>query len=98
LDVIRHFDGTNAEQITMQSRRGVIWVVEWTWKKHRICLTAAEAERVRKVWKDWYKRRGWQVVGRFAYHPSDRIQHQRSPAVCVIRKYDAISRRVLDAR
>jgi hypothetical protein len=96
--VIRHFDGTNGEQITMQSKRGAIWAVEWTWRKHRICLTAKEAERVREVWKQWYERCGWVVSGHRAWHPTDRLQHQRSPAVCNVVKYDPKSRSVVDVR
>jgi len=96
--VIRHFDGSNAEQITMQSKRGAIWAVEWTWQKHRICLTAKEAERVRGIWKRWYERRGWIVKGHRAWHPTDRIQDKRSPAVCYVVKYDPVTRSKLDHR
>ena len=96
--MIRHFDGKNGPQISAQAQRGAVWAVEWTWRKHRICLTAKEAERVREIWKRWYKRRGWKVSGHRAYHPLDKVEHMRSPAVCNVVKYDPHTRSVLDVR
>ena len=96
--MIRHFDGRNAEQIVMQSKLGAIWAVEWTWRKHRICIYLKDAEKARENWKRWYRRQGWIVSGHRAVHPSDKLQHMRSPAVCNIVKYDPKTRSVVDVR
>jgi len=90
--MIRHYDGTNGEQIRMQSKRGAIWAVEWTYRKHRICLTAQEAERVRRVWIEWKKRRGEDVRGHRVFRDG------KAAEVCKIVKYDAMTLEVLDLR
>lgn len=76
----------------MQSKRGIIWVVEWTYQKHRICITQAQAEKARTAWKEWKKRQGWRVTGHRAY------KKPHVPQICNIVKYDAVTRKVLDVR
>lgn len=92
--VIRHFDGTPdcAAKISAQSKRGAIWAVEWTKRKHRICLTAQDAERVRSVWKRWKERQGLTVRGRHVFRDGRPVE------VCNIVKYDPATREVLDTR
>lgn len=92
--VIRHHDGSieSAQKITSQSKRGAIWAVEWTWRKHRICLTAAEAERVRGVWKRWKERSGLDLRGHRVF------RNGAASETCNVVKYDPHTRKVLDVR
>jgi len=103
--LIRHYDGTNVEQIIMQSQRGAIWVLVWGhmnhgWvpEGHRICLTAKECEEHRANWARWQERHGWSVTrhylfkGLFAYPPLGRARY------CRIEKGDPQTRKVLDVR
>lgn len=97
--MIRHFDGTSdtAQKISAQSKRGAVWVVQWTWQGHRICETRKEAERVKEVWRAWYKKIGWRVIGDRAFPPgfgnngvvSDLVGHVH---VCYVAKYDPQTR------
>jgi hypothetical protein len=88
--VIRHYDGTNAEQISAQSKRGAIWAVEWTHKKHRICLTRKDAEKAQRAWVAWKKRLGWNVIGHRARSEDGKREG------CFIVKYDPHTRKVLE--
>lgn len=89
--MIRHFDGKNAEQISAQSKRGAIWAVEWTWKKHRICLTRQQAEKAKRAWTLWHKRLGWKQYGRSFLNPETGKRE-----VCVVVKYDPHTRKVIE--
>ena len=88
--MIRHYTGDNYWPILAQSKRGKIYAVEWTLKKHRITITKGEALRVERVWKDWHRRCGWLVQKNVATHPE--TQELRAVAV---RTYDAHSKRRL---
>jgi hypothetical protein len=95
--VIRHYDGTPdcAAKISAQSKRGAIWAVEWTWRKHRICLTNDEAQRVRGIWKEWKARHGWTkytTAGHRLQSPDGKRE------VCNVVKYDPHTRKVLEVR
>lgn len=103
--MIRHYDGTNIEQIVMQSKRGAIWVIVWGHMEggykphgHRICLTAAECEAHRANWVRWQERRGLRPTrhylfkGMFVYELGQRTRY------CRIEKGDPQTRKVLDVR
>lgn len=73
--MIRHFNGKNAGRISHQAQRGKIIALEWTWRKHRICLTRKRADRGRRAWQEWYRRQGWDVIGSRATNPETGERH-----------------------
>lgn len=51
----------------------------WTWEKYRLPKTKKAASHAMGVWKRWYERSGWDVIGAqgkqmIATHP-DGTQH-----------------------
>jgi len=105
--VIRHFDGTNGEEIAQQARGGRIFVVEWTWLEHGIVLTKKEGDFAMWLWRMWYEYRGWKVRSRghglegyVAYAPDFEIEdwNNHGPDAKVnsiaLREYDKTLRRV----
>ena len=55
-------------------RKRPIYELAWTWRKHRIYKTKAQAQVKLRVWKKWYERQGWKVYkvgeGYFANGPN----------------------------
>jgi hypothetical protein len=50
----------------------------WSWKRHRHVPTKKEANRLMRVWRAWYERKGWKVTGTAsdgyrAYHPDHNV-------------------------
>ena len=103
--MIRHFDGSNAEQIVMQSKRGAIWVLVWGHMNlgyeadgHRVCITLKEAEQARANWARWQERHGLHPTGHylmrgvFVYPPGERARY------CQIHQGDPQTRKRLDVR
>jgi hypothetical protein len=92
--MIRHHDGTNdsAQKISAQSKRGAIWAVQWSWRKHRIVLTRGEAEKAKRAWSAWKERLGWKKLGRYYLNPDTGKRE-----VCNVVKYDPQTRKVIDS-
>lgn len=42
---------------------GTPTMLVWTWQKGRRFKTKGEAQAKLRVWKKWYERRGWRVLG-----------------------------------
>lgn len=42
---------------------GTPTMLVWTWQKGRRFKTKGEAQAKLRVWKKWYERQGWRVVG-----------------------------------
>lgn len=82
MSFVRHYNGRNSGRISLQAKRGNIWAVEWTWRKHRICRTEREATEARRHWQAWKRRQGWTVAGNRATSPTG---HQE---VCEVTRYD----------
>lgn len=81
---VRHFTGENFGGVWAQAKRGRIYACVWTPGHHRIVLTKAKGENLRKTWKRWYERRGWTVKRNIATNPSTGERH-----AIVLHEYDA---------
>ena len=56
----------------MAKKRDTVYVVFWTWRKHRILRRKSDYSHMKKAWKWWYERHGWTVRGEFAYKGEQR--------------------------
>jgi hypothetical protein len=57
----------------------------WTWRKGRRFETKGEAKKKLKVWKRWYERLGWRIMGNesdgyIAYAPDFTSEDWRVPS------------------
>lgn len=76
--------GTTRALMSGQALRNRIYVLCWTWQKHRVVLQKNEAEHLIRVWREWYERQGWHFRGSVAIHPETKEAH-----ACVLHEYDA---------
>ena len=89
--MIRHYDGSNEEQIVMQSKRGAIWALEWTPSRHRIFITKDAALKAQRHWKIWKMRQHWKQRGRYFEDPATGRQE-----ACFISKIDPQTRKKVE--
>ena len=74
--MIRHYSHPDdVWPILAQAKRGRVWVVFWTWRGHRVVLTKAKGAQVVKAWKNWHRRKGWEIRGDIATHPETGERH-----------------------